>query len=75
MAVSQVEVPEEGCEVHLRGYGKTKIFRVIHTQKEPEFWATDVLTMDTEQRAELKDIAWKIEEYHRGVKQFCGIER
>lgn len=75
MAVSLVEVPEEGCEVHLRGYGKTKIFRVIHTQKEPEFWATDVLTMDTEQRAELKDIAWKIEEYHRGVKQFCGIER
>ena len=31
--------------------------------------------MNPEQRTELKDIAWKIEEYHRGVKQFCEIER
>jgi len=26
-------------------------------------------------RAELRKISWKIEEFHRGVKQFYGIER
>jgi len=74
-AISEVVVPEEGCEVHLRGYGQIKVFRVPHVKKEPEFWATDVLTMDHERWAELKKISWKIEEFHRGVKQFCGIER
>ena len=47
----------------------------MHLAKEPEFWATDVLSMNLERRAELKKISWKIEEFHRGVKQFCGIER
>ncbi len=75
VAVSQVEVPEEGCEVHLRGYGPIKLFTAKHLVKEPEFWATDVLSMDPDRRAELRKISWKIEEFHRGVKQFCGIER
>jgi len=75
MAVSEVAVPEDGCAVHLRGYGQVKLFKVTHLAKEPEFWATDILSMNLERRAELKKISWKIEEFHRGVKQFCGIER
>jgi len=75
VAVSEVDVPEEGCQVHLRGYGPIKVFRVRHIEKEPEFWATDLLMMDPEHRSDLRKIAWKIEEFHRGVKQFCGIER
>ncbi len=71
VAVSQVEVPEEGCEVHLRGYGPIKLFTAKHLVKEPEFWATDVLSMDPDRRAELRKISWKIEEFHRDVKQFC----
>ena len=31
--------------------------------------------MNPELHDELKKISWKIEEFHRGVKQFCGIER
>ena len=74
-AVSKVNIPDEGCEVHLRGYGQIKLFRVPHIKKEPEFWATDVLSMNPERHSELKKISWKIEEFHRGVKQYCGIER
>ena len=74
-AVSEVDVPEDGCEVHLKGYGTIKLFKVSFTEKEPEFWATDLLTMNSERQEELKKISWKIEEFHRGVKQFCGIER
>lgn len=31
--------------------------------------------MQEEKRKELAKKAWKIEEYHRGIKQFCGVER
>ena len=31
--------------------------------------------MNEEKRDELSDQGWGIEEYHRGVKQCCGIER
>lgn len=74
-AVSETDIPEEGCDVHLKGYGQIRLFKILHTEKEPEFWATDLLTMDSEQQKKLKKISWKIEEFHRGVKQFCGIER
>jgi putative transposase len=75
VAVSQLEIPEGGCEVHLRGYGQIKLFKVLHIEKDPEFWATDVLAMNPDRHIELRKISWKIEEFHRGVKQFCGIER
>ena len=74
MAVTEVDVPEEGCEVHLRGYGPIKVFRVRHIEKEPEFWATDLLMMDPEHRSDLRKIVLKIEEFHSRVEQFCGIE-
>jgi len=31
--------------------------------------------MTTEQLAERALQSWQIEEYHRGIKQFCGVER
>jgi hypothetical protein len=31
--------------------------------------------MQEEDRKKLAKKAWKIEEYHRGIKQFCGVER
>jgi hypothetical protein len=30
--------------------------------------------MDETTREDLSKNAWKIEEYHRGIKQFCGVE-
>jgi len=39
------------------------------------YWAANVLAMQEEDRKELAKKAWKIEEYHRGIKQFCGVER
>ncbi len=46
--VSQMDIPGDGRIVPLRGYGQIKVFRVFHQEAEPEFWATDVLTMETE---------------------------
>ncbi len=66
MAVSEVNIPDEGCLAHLKGYSQIKLFKVQHIEKEPEFWATDMLSMNPERRAELRKISWKIEEFHRG---------
>jgi putative transposase len=39
-----------------------------------EYWATDLLDMKETDRDKLGGYSWKIEEYHRGIKQFCGVE-
>jgi len=61
--------------VHLKEYGFIKVFRIVSTDGDTQYWATDVLDMKEEKRKELGKKAWKIEEYHRGIKQFCGVER
>jgi len=74
-SVSDIEIPPEGRVVHLRQYGFIKVFRIVHTDKEPEHWATDILDASESDRKLFKDLGWNIEEYHRGIKQCCGIER
>ena len=44
-------------------------------QEEARFWATSDLSMTEEKRARLASEALGIEEYHRGIKQCCGVER
>lgn len=40
-----------------------------------EYWATNDLNMSELQSLSCSEKAWKIKEYHRGIKQFCGVER
>ena len=70
-----VEIPLEGIVVHLKEYGFVKVFRIVQTDGDTQYWATDVLDMDEPTRENLGKKAWKIEEYHRGLKQFCGVEK
>ena len=51
------------------------MFRLIHSDGETEHWATDILDASESDRKSFKDLGWNIEEYHRGIKQCCGIER
>ena len=75
IAIEWVTIPPEGTKVHLKGYGFIKVFRFVSKDGDTQYWATDVLNMQEEERKELAKKAWKIEEYHRGIKQFCGVER
>ena len=34
-----------------------------------------MLDIDESEREDLGNESWKIEEYHRGIKQFCGVEK
>ena len=73
--INTVDISPEGREVHLKGYEFVKVFQIVSKDGDKEYWATDVTYMDELQRKELAHQSWKIEEYHRGIKQFCGVER
>jgi len=74
MAVAELTIPPEGTIVHLRGYGLVKVFRTVDPHGNAEHWATSSLTMTELQRQAAALNAWTIESYHRGLKQFTGIQ-
>ena len=73
--ISTIDIPSDGRRVHLKGYGFVKVFRIVSKDGDEEHWATDLIDMEEPDRKELARKSWKIEEYHRGIKQFCGVER
>jgi hypothetical protein len=74
-AVSELIIPVSGLIVHLKGYGWIKVFRTVATNGDADYWATNQLDMTIQQAADYALDAWQIEVYHRGLKQFTGIER
>jgi len=68
-------IAETGTRVHLQGYGVVVVFRLVSTDGDTEYWATSDLAMTAGQRQKWGELAWGIEVYHRGLKQFCGVER
>ena len=73
--IDAVDILPAGRAVHLRGYGFVKVFRTVSPNGDVEHWATNDLDLSPEQREALKDQAWGIERYHRGLKQCCGVEK
>ncbi len=70
-----MDIPAPGREVHLPGYGSIRVFRVVATNGDTDHWATSDLSMGALTRLQYGEFSWRIEEYHRGIKQFCGVER
>lgn len=73
-AIREIFIPRQGGLVHLKGYGWVKVFRTVDTHGNAEFWATSRLDMTLEQAAFYALDAWQVEVYHRGLKQFTGIQ-
>ena len=74
-AIREIFIPARGRVVHLKGYGWIKVFRTVGTHGYAEYWATSHLEMNIEDAACHALDAWQIEVYHRGLKQFTGIEK
>ncbi len=74
-ALAACDISEAGTVVHLKGYGMIQVFRIVTPDGDTEYWATDMLTMTPWERETAADQVWMIEVYHRGLKQFCGVER
>ncbi len=70
-----IDIPPEGIVVHLKKYDFIKVFRKVSKKENMQYWATDMLDMDESEREDLANKSWKIEKYHRGIKQFCGMEK
>ena len=73
--IRDIVIPTHGRRVHLKGYGWIKVLKTADPHGGVEYWATSNLDLTLEQAAFLALDAWRIEDYHRGLKQFCGVER
>lgn len=79
--VKNLEIPDEGLIVHLKGFGKVKVFQKVFKNEDKRYYIIflpdeDALVAIT--RVEFKalhSIHWGIECYHRAIKQVCGIEQ
>ena len=84
VAVATLAIPVEGLLVHLKGFGFVRVFRTVAphseadgaaTTERAQFWATSCLQVSAAQRDEQERQVFAIENYHRGLKQCCGVER
>jgi hypothetical protein len=73
-AIGDLTIPPIGLVVHLRGYGFIKVFRTVDPHGNADYWATNRLEMTDVHRKAYADRAWLIEDYHRSIKQFTGIQ-
>ncbi len=73
--VSEVAIAPTGTIVHLEGYGLVKVFLIEAQDGNKGYWATNQLEMTDLGRLQGAEVSWKIEEYHRGLKQFTHVER
>jgi putative transposase len=73
--VSTLSVPPEGRVVQLRGFGLVRLFCKRDSQGEAQHWATNDIEMSKETFEATSAACWRIETYHRGLKQCCGIEK
>lgn len=71
--LSEVEIAASGTIVHLKGYGLIKVFQIVAPDGDREYWATNDLEMGELTRLHFAEQVSLIENYHRGIKQFCGI--
>lgn len=73
--LQEVDIASTGTIVHLKGYGLVKVFKIVAPDGDIDYWATNDLKMGELQRLQFAEFGWAIEEYHRGLKQCCGVER
>lgn len=59
----------------LEGYEPIRVFKIVAPDGDVEVWATNKVEMTDLERVKWAGFAWIIESYHRGIKQFCMVER
>jgi putative transposase len=74
-AVEQLPIAAAGTVVWLPGFGQVKVFRAVAPDGDAEHWVTNDVGLDELGRVVFAELAWSVEEYHRGLKQYTGAER
>jgi len=75
VSLRDLEVPDDGLKVHLRGYGWVTVFKFEAKNGRIDYVTTNMEDPAREQVTKIMDARWSIEIYHRELKQTCGIER
>jgi len=73
--VSKLMCDESGVLVHLRGFGRVRVFQSVRADGDVKHWATNDLEMKQERCEALRSLGVWIEDYHRSLKQYCLVER
>lgn len=71
--IEELNIPEQGIGVHLKAYGFIKVFKEVSPQGDIEYRGTNDLNLSKSDVEGIYGKRWKIEEYHRGLKQETGI--
>ncbi|WP_442923313.1 IS701 family transposase [Microcoleus sp. A2-D3] len=80
-AVGIVDIPDEGIITHLKEFGFIKLFRKVFKKDDSRHYIlylpnSEKLGQTTRsQFVTIHDIHWGIENFHRAIKQVCGICR
>ena len=73
--LEDLNIPDEGLEIHLRGYGWITVFKFVAKNGRIDYIATNLKSSTRGQVERIMKIRWGVEIYHRELKQTCGIER
>lgn len=73
--LEELQIPNEGLRVHLRGYGWIQVFRFESKNGRTRYFGTNITNPTREQIVTLVKKRWEIEVFHRELKQTCGLER
>ena len=77
-AVSELPWKENQMRAHLKGYGWVQLYRVVDIRNKKEsirYFASSDAGLDDAQVKQRRELGVQIEQYHRGLKQECNIER
>lgn len=73
--LENIDIPAGGRHVHLRGYGLIKVFKSVANDGRVEYYGTSNTNLTAADVERIYGNRWQIEEYHRGLKQQCGIAK
>ncbi len=73
--LDSLEIPDEGLKIHLRGYGWVYVFRFETSERRTDYIATSIQNPTRDDIKVIMKARWKIEVFHRELKQTCAIER
>ena len=73
--LDEVAISASGTVLHLQGYGMVRVFRIDAPNGVAEYWATNDLRMDAGTRQHYGELSFASENYHRELKQNCGVEK
>lgn len=71
-------IGSDGQTVWRKGYGPIRVFRLAAPDGGAEgaaYWASSQAQLSEAERVPLAALSGGIEQYHRGLKQCCGVEK